>query len=135
MRAFVQLFARLLLAERSPSPRRLWQRPATSLARSDRPIRGPAPPPELVAIAAKDLRFTSSTVTAGQHALPVRLPERRRRAHNVAVFRDSSAAERISSARSSAARPPRSRTSRARGGRVLFRCDVHPDMVGTLVVR
>ncbi len=139
MRAFVQLFARLLLVGALAVALA-----ACGSARADEPSPAPtadpgasAPAGNVVPIAAKDLRFTSSTVTAPANTpFQIAFQNGDSAPHNVAVFRDSSAAERISIGEIFGGPATKVQDVPAlAAGEYFIRCDVHPDMVGTLVVR
>ncbi len=139
MRAFVKLFARLLFAGALAVALA-----ACGSARADEPSAAPtadpgasAPAGNVVAIAAKDLRFTTSTVTAPANTpFQIAFQNGDGAPHNVAVYRDSSAAEKISIGEIFGGPATRVQEVPAlAAGEYFFRCDVHPDMVGTLVVQ
>jgi plastocyanin len=97
----------------------------------------PSIDPDALTIAAKDLMFSTSTLSApANEPFQIAFDNQESAPHNVAIYRDSSATERVfgSDPFSGPAVvtydvPPLA------PGTYFFRCDLHPDMSGELTVR
>lgn len=102
---------------------------------SDPPAGSPAG--DAVQIVAKDLAFTEASVTAPANTpFQIAFENAEGAPHNVAVYRDSSAAEKISIGEIFSGPGTKVQAVPALApGSYFFRCDVHPDMTGTLVVQ
>jgi plastocyanin len=88
-------------------------------------------------IAAKDLAFSTSTLSApANKPFQIAFDNQESAPHNVAIYRDSSAAEKVfgSDPFSGPALVTYGVPALA-PGTYFFRCDVHPAMSGELVVR
>jgi plastocyanin len=96
----------------------------------------PSIDPDALTIAAKDLAFSTSTLSApANKAFQIAFDNQESAPHNVAIYRDSSATEKVfgSDPFSGPAVvtydvPPLA------PGSYFFRCDVHPNMSGQLTV-
>lgn len=94
----------------------------------------PSVDPDAVTISANDLAFSTSTLSApADEPFQIAFDNQESAAHNVAIYRDSSASEKVfgSDPFSGPAIvtydvPPLA------AGTYFFRCDVHPDMSGQL---
>ena len=99
---------------------------------------GSAPPsidPNALRISAKDLRFSTSTLSApADKPFQIAFDNQESALHNVAIYRDSSAGERVfGSDPFSGPRVVTYAVPELAAGTYYFRCDVHPDMSGQLV--
>ena len=108
--------------------------PATA-APSGQPSSQPsAPAGDAITISAKDLKFsTAELVVPADEAFTLRFDNQEAPPHNVAIYTDESASQSIyvgeifSSGSRDYAVPAMA------AGSYFFRCDVHPDMKGTVV--
>jgi plastocyanin len=96
----------------------------------------PSIDPDALRIAAKDLEFSTSTLSApaGQ-PFQIVFDNQESAPHNVAIYRDASAAERIFGSEPFGG--PAAvvyEVPALEPGTFFFRCDVHPDMSGQLAV-
>ena len=90
--------------------------------------------PDALRISAKDLKFSTSTLsTPADEPFQIAFDNQEGAPHNVAIYRDSSAAEKIFG------EDPFSgpavvvyEVPALAAGTYFFRCDVHPDMSGEL---
>ena len=139
MRPFVQLSARLLLVGAVA-----LALAACGGAQAGEPATPPAGSPAAsapagatVAIVARDLAFTQASVTAPANTpFQIAFENADGAPHNVAVYQDSSAAAKISIGEIFGGPGTKTQDVPALApGDYFFRCDVHPDMTGTLVVR
>ena len=99
---------------------------------------GPAPSidPDALRIAAKDMAFSTNTLTApADEPFQIAFDNKDGAPHNVAIYRDSSASEKVFG------EDPLNGPAVAvydvpalTAGTYFFRCDVHPDMSGQLIV-
>ena len=108
---------------------------ACSAASGGRPAESPIDP-DAVMIVAKDLRFSTSTVSVpANERFQIVFDNQESAPHNVAIYRDSSAADQIfgSEPFSGPAMVTYDVPALA-SGTYFFRCDVHPDMSGEIVV-
>jgi plastocyanin len=89
---------------------------------------------ETVTITAKDLAFGQSAVTVpADEAFTVVLDNQEAAPHNVAIYTDESASTKISIGEIFSGPAQKSQTVPAlAAGSYFFRCDVHPDMKGTI---
>jgi plastocyanin len=98
----------------------------------------PPPPrePGALTIAAKDLAFSASALTApANEALQIVFDNEDGAPHNVAIYRDMAATDRVFGEEPFGGPRVATYTVPALApGTYLFRCDVHPDMKGTLSV-
>ena len=99
---------------------------------------GSAPPsidPNALRIAAKDLRFSTSTLSApANKPFQIVFDNQESALHNVAIHRDSSAGERVfGSEPFSGPKVVTYAVPALAAGTYSFRCDVHPEMSGQLV--
>jgi plastocyanin len=96
----------------------------------------PSIDPDALTISAKDLKFSTSTVSApAGKPFQIAFDNQDGAPHNVAIYRDSSASEKVFGA------DPFSGPAAVRydvpplaPGSYFFRCDVHPAMSGQLTV-
>jgi plastocyanin len=96
----------------------------------------PSVDPDALTISAKDLAFSTSTLSApADEPFQIAFDNQESAPHNVAIYRDSSASEKVfgSDPVSGPAIvtydvPPLA------AGTYFFRCDLHPDMSGGLAV-
>jgi plastocyanin len=94
----------------------------------------PSLDPDALTIAAKDLKFSTSTLSApADQPFQIAFDNQEGAPHNVAIYRDSSAAEKVFS------EDPFGgpavvvyEVPALAAGTYFFRCDVHPDMSGEL---
>ena len=94
----------------------------------------PSLDPDALTIAAKDLKFSTSTLSApADEPFQIAFDNQEGAPHNVAIYRDSSAAEKVFG------EDPFSgpavvvyEVPALAAGTYFFRCDVHPDMSGEL---
>jgi plastocyanin len=99
---------------------------------------GSGPPsidPNALRIAAKDLRFSTSTVSApADEPFQIAFDNQESALHNVAIYRDSSAREKVlGSDPFSGPAVVTYAVPALAAGTYYFRCDVHPDMSGQLI--
>lgn len=89
---------------------------------------------ETVTISAKDLAFDQTEVTVpADEAFTIVLDNQESAPHNVAVYTDESASTKISIGEIFSGPAQESQTVPAlAAGNYFFRCDVHPDMKGTI---
>jgi plastocyanin len=109
---------------------------ACSSTSGGRPSESPIDP-DAVVIVAKDLRFTTSTVSVpANEPFQIVFDNQETAPHNVAIYRDSTAADQImgSDPFSGPAKVTYDVQALA-SGTYFFRCDLHPDMSGELIVR
>jgi len=100
----------------------------------------PTPPPSLdpkaLTVAAQDLRFSTTALTApADQSFQIVFDNREGAPHNIAIYRDPAAADKVFGEEPFGG--PRVVTYSVpalTAGSYLFRCDVHPDMTGTLTV-
>jgi plastocyanin len=108
---------------------------ACSAASGGRPTGSPIDP-DAVIIVAKDLKFSATTVSVpANERFQIVFDNQESAPHNVAIYRDSSATDQVF--RSEPFSGPAMVTYDApalTSGTYFFRCDLHPDMSGELVV-
>ena len=75
---------------------------------------------------------TTVTVTAGK-AFSLTLDNKDSAPHNVAIYKDSAAAEKISIGEIVSSTKATQQVPALEKGQYFFRCDVHTDMTGTIV--
>lgn len=95
----------------------------------------PAPGGATVTVTAKDLKFTATQVSvpAGK-AVDLLFDNQDGAPHNVAIYTDSSASTKISVGEIFGGPAQKTQSVPAlEAGTYFFRCDVHPDMQGTIV--
>lgn len=99
------------------------------------PSAGPADPNAPV-ITAKDLKFDQAEVVvpAGK-AFQLTFTNNESAPHNVAIYKDSSASEKISVGEIFSNGTKVQDVPALEAGTYFFRCDVHPDMVGSIVAK
>jgi plastocyanin len=100
---------------------------------SSEPATG-APTGQTVTIIAKDLAFTEAQVTVpADEAFDLVLDNQDGAPHNVAIYTDSSASTKVSIGEIFAGPGQKTQSVPAlAAGSYFFRCDVHPDMQGTI---
>lgn len=99
------------------------------------PSGSPAPvDPDAPVIVAQSNAFnpTTLTVEAGQ-AFDLTLDNRDAAPHNIAIFRDASAAEQVSIGEIVSSTTATQEVPALEAGEYFFRCDVHREMTGTIV--
>ena len=108
---------------------------ACSAGASGRAIE-PSIDPDALTIAAKDLAFSTSTLSApADEPFQIAFDNQESALHNVAIYRDSSATEKVfGSDPFSGPAVVRYDVPPLAPGTYFFRCDVHPDMSGQLTV-
>ena len=93
--------------------------------------------PDALQISAKDLKFSTTTLEApADEPFQIVFDNQEAAPHNVSIYKDESAAEKILVEDPFAG--PKSVTYQVQAqpaGSYFFRCDVHPDMKGTLEVK
>lgn len=96
----------------------------------------PSIDPDAVTITARDLAFSTRTLSAPADApFQIAFDNQESAPHNVAIYRDSSATERIfGSDPFSGPAVVAYDVPALAAGTYYFRCDVHPDMAGELSV-
>ena len=87
-------------------------------------------------IVAKDMAFSPSTVeiAAGKN-VTIHFDNQESAPHNVAIYKDASASEKISVAEIVSAAKADQVVPALTAGTYFFRCDVHTNMTGSLVVK
>ena len=107
---------------------------ASAAPGSNAPDSSGAPAGDTVTITAKDLKFAATTVTVpANEAFDLVFDNQEGAPHNVAIYTDSSASTKVSVGEifSGPAQKTQSVPALAAGS-YFFRCDVHPDMQGTI---
>ena len=94
-----------------------------------------APSGDAVTVTAQDLAFTQTQVTVpADEAFDLVFDNQDGAPHNVAIYTDSSASTKISVGEIFGGPGQKTQSVPALGaGSYFFRCDVHPDMQGTIV--
>lgn len=102
---------------------------------SGRPVE-PSIDPDAVRIAAKDLAFSTSSLSApADEPFQIAFDNQESPPHNVAIYRDSSATEKVfGSDPFSGPAVVTYHVPALAAGDYFFRCDVHPNMSGLLTV-
>jgi plastocyanin len=96
---------------------------------------GPVDPSGLT-IVAKDMAFSPSTVEiAANKSVTIHFDNQESAPHNVAIYKDSSASEKISVGEIVTASKADQVVPALAAGSYFFRCDVHTNMTGTIVVK
>lgn len=93
-----------------------------------------APAGDTVTITAKDLKFAPTTVTVpAEKAFDLVFDNQEGAPHNVAIYTDSSASTKVSVGEIFSGPAQKTQAVPAlAAGSYFFRCDVHPDMQGTI---
>jgi plastocyanin len=101
---------------------------------SNRPTGEPSIDPDALTISAANLAFSTSTLSApADEPFQIAFDNRESAPHNVAIYRDSSAAEQVfGSEPFSGPAVVTYDVPALAAGSYFFRCDVHPDMAGEL---
>jgi plastocyanin len=87
-------------------------------------------------IVAKDMAFSPSTVEiAANKNVTIHFDNQDSAPHNVAIYKDSSAAEKISIGEVVSSKKADQVVPALAAGTYFFRCDVHTSMTGSLVVK
>jgi plastocyanin len=87
-------------------------------------------------IVAKDMAFSPSTVEiAANKSVTIHFDNQESAPHNVAIYKDANASEKISVGEIVTASKADQVVPGLAAGSYFFRCDVHPDMKGTIVVK
>jgi plastocyanin len=96
----------------------------------------PGPPSADVTITASGLKFDHKTISVPANtAIKITLVNKDATPHNLSVYTDKSAKEKIFSGDLVNARETKTYTFQSPGpGTYFFHCDVHPDMNGSFVV-
>jgi plastocyanin len=112
---------------------------ACSGASAGSPAASPAasapPAGDAVVVTAKDLKFGQTNLTVpADEAFDLVLDNQESAPHNVAIYTDSSASTKISVGEIFSGPAQKTQTVPAlAAGSYFFRCDVHPDMQGSIV--
>jgi plastocyanin len=108
---------------------------ACSAGSSDRAVE-PSLDPDALTIAANDLAFTTSTLSApADKPFQIAFDNQESAPHNVAIYRDSSVTEKVfASDPFSGPMVERYDVPPLAPGSYFFRCDLHPEMSGQLIV-
>ena len=110
---------------------------ACSGASAGSPAASPASSPagDAVTVTAKDLKFGQTEITVpADKAFDLVLDNQESAPHNVAIYTDSSASTKISVGEIFSGPAQKTQAVPAlAAGTYFFRCDVHPDMVGSIV--
>jgi plastocyanin len=87
-------------------------------------------------IVAKDMKFSPSTVeiAAGKN-VTVHFDNQDNAPHNVAIYKDAGSSEKVSVGEIVTAAKADQVVPALVAGTYFFRCDVHPDMKGSIVVK
>jgi plastocyanin len=93
--------------------------------------------PDALRISAKDLKFSTDTLNAkAGEAFQIAFENQEAAPHNVAIYKDQSAAEKILVEEPfSGPKTVVYNVPAQPAGSYFFRCDLHPDMKGTLAVQ
>ncbi len=104
--------------------------PGTASPAASNPATGDA-----VTVTAKDLKFGQSEITVpADEAFDLVFDNQEGAPHNVAIYTDSSASTKISVGEIFSGPAQKTQTVPAlAAGTYFFRCDVHPDMTGSVV--
>jgi plastocyanin len=87
-------------------------------------------------IVAKDMAFSPSTVEiAANKNVTIHFDNQDSAPHNVAIYKDASAAEKISVGDVVSASKADQVVPALAAGTYFFRCDIHTNMTGTIVVK
>jgi plastocyanin len=87
-------------------------------------------------IVAKDMAFSPSTVEiAANKNVMIHFDNQDSAPHNVAIYKDSTASEKVSVGEVISASKTDQVVPALAAGRYFFRCDVHTNMTGTIVVK
>ena len=87
-------------------------------------------------IVARDMAFSPSTVEiAANKKVTIHFDNQDSAPHNVAIYKDASAAEKISVGEVVSASKADQVVPALAAGTYFFRCDVHTNMTGTIVVK
>ena len=99
------------------------------------PTTSTPPSGDVVTITAKDLKFGQSDVTVpADTAFDLVFDNQEGAPHNVAIYTDASASSKVSVGEIFSGPAQKAQTVPAlAAGSYFFRCDVHPDMQGTIV--
>jgi plastocyanin len=93
--------------------------------------------PNAIQLAAKDLKFSTATLSApAGKSFQIQFNNQESAPHNVAIYKDQSASEKLFGQDPFGG--PKTVTYQVgplTAGSYFFRCDVHPDMKGTLNVQ
>ena len=110
---------------------------ACSSASADQPAPSGSLPPGSVVISAHNIHFDQSQVTAPANAaFALRFDNHDSAPHNVAIYTDSSASTALFQGEVFGGDGSKTYEVPAlKPGTHFFRCDVHPDMNGTIVVK
>jgi plastocyanin len=109
---------------------------AGCLGSSSSPTVQPSADPNALAIAARDLAFSTNALSApAGEPFRIVFDNQESAPHNVAIYRDPSAAEKVFVEEPfGGPRVVVYDVPALEPGNYFFRCDVHPDMQGTLAV-
>jgi plastocyanin len=87
-------------------------------------------------IVAKDMAFSPSTVEiAANKSVTIHFDNQDSAPHNVAIYKDSTASEKVSVGEVISASKADQVVPALAAGTYFFRCDVHTNMTGTIVVK
>jgi len=93
--------------------------------------------PNAVQISAKDLKFSTAQLNApADKVFTIAFDNQEGAPHNVAIYKDQSASQKVFGQDPFGGPKAVSyQVGPLAAGRYFFRCDVHPDMKGTLIVK
>jgi plastocyanin len=87
-------------------------------------------------IVARDMAFSPSTVEiAANKSVTIHFDNQDSAPHNVAIYKDAGASEKISVGEVISGSTADQVVPALAAGSYFFRCDVHPNMTGTIVVK
>ena len=87
-------------------------------------------------VVAKDLKFTSTTIELpADKNVTVHLDNQEAAPHNIAIYGDSGFSQKISIGEIVSSKKVDQVVPAQKAGTYFFRCDVHPDMKGEVVVK
>ena len=105
-------------------------------AGSSRPTSAPSIDPDALMISAKDLKFSTSTLAAPANTpFQIAFDNQESAPHNVSIYTDASAATNLYNGEIFSSGTKVYDVPALPAGSYFFRCDVHPDMQGTITAQ